>query len=72
MPDHEASEGLDGGRWRSKKKKKKKVHMFYPITCVELLSEKFNCLDEGKIGTLWTPGYVDNLRWRVKTDEDQS
>jgi hypothetical protein len=23
-------------------------------------------LKEGKIGTLWTPGYVDNLRWRVK------
>ena len=38
-----------------------------PITCAELLSRKFSvALKEGKIGTLWTPGYVDNLRWRVK------
>jgi hypothetical protein len=29
-------------------------------------------LKEGKIGTLLTPGYMDNLRWRVETDEDQS
>jgi hypothetical protein len=33
----------------------------YPITCVELLSgENFSCLEEGKIGTLWTPDQVDN------------
>ena len=44
----------------------------YPITCVELLSEEFNASKEGKIGILWTPGYVDKLRCRVKTDEDQS
>ena len=38
-----------------------------PITCAELLSgEILIALREGKIGTLWTPGYVDNLRWRVK------
>jgi hypothetical protein len=44
-----------------------------PITCAELLSgEIFVALKEGKIGTLWTPSYVDNLRWRVKIDEDQS
>jgi len=45
----------------------------YPITCVELLSgDIWIALREGKIGTLWTPDQVDNLRWRVKTDEDQS
>ena len=35
----------------------------YPITCVELLSENLIALMEGKIGTLWTPGHVDDLRW---------
>jgi hypothetical protein len=45
----------------------------YPITCVELLSgEIWIALREGKIGTLWTPDHVDNLRWRVEIDEDQS
>jgi hypothetical protein len=34
-----------------------------PITCAELLSgEIFVALKEGKIGTLLTPGYMDNLR----------
>ena len=32
----------------------------YPVTCAELLNGKFKALMEGKIGTLWTPGYVDN------------
>ena len=32
----------------------------YPITCAELLSGECNALMEGKIRTLWTPGYVDN------------
>ena len=36
----------------------------YPITCAELLS--------GEIGTLWIPDHVDDLRWRVEIDEDQS
>jgi hypothetical protein len=45
----------------------------YPITCVELLSEEiWIALREGKIGTLWTPDHVDNLRWRVKIEKDQS
>ena len=44
----------------------------YPITCAELLTGKRNALMEGKIGTLWTPDHVDDLRCRVKTDEDQS
>ena len=35
-----------------------------PITCAELLNGKFNCLDGRQ--------NVDDLRWRVKTDEDQS
>ena len=44
-----------------------------PITCVEPLSgECLIALREGKIGTLWTPDHVDNLRCRVKIDEDQS
>ena len=35
----------------------------YPITCAELLSEEnLTALREGKIGTLWTPDHVDNLR----------
>jgi len=36
----------------------------YPITCAELLSgENVSvALKEGKIGTLWTPDHVDNLR----------
>jgi len=39
------------------------------ITCAELLNKDIlMALKEGKIGTLWTPGYVDNLRWRVKID----
>jgi len=34
-----------------------------PITCVELLSgEILIALREGKIGTLWTPDHVDDLR----------
>ena len=46
----------------------------YPITCAELLSgENFSvALKEGKIGTLWTPDHVDNLRCRVEINEDQS
>jgi hypothetical protein len=45
----------------------------YPITCVELLNgEIFYLPNEGKIGTLWTPDHVDDLRWRVEIDKDQS
>ena len=44
----------------------------YPITCAELLWRNFNCLEQGKIGILWTPNHVDDLRWRVEIDEDQS
>ena len=45
----------------------------YPITCVELFNrEILNALKEGKIGILWTPGHVDDLRWRLKINEDQS
>jgi hypothetical protein len=48
------------------------THVF-PITCVEPLSEKcLIALRGGKIGTLWTPDHVDDLRWRVEIDEDQS
>jgi hypothetical protein len=44
-----------------------------PITCVELLiGEMIIALREGKIGILWTPNHVDELRWRVEIDEDQS
>ena len=31
----------------------------YPITCAELLNGKCIASMKGKIGTLWTPGYVD-------------
>jgi len=35
----------------------------YPITCAELLSGRIlTVLKEGKIGTLWTPDHMDNLR----------
>ena len=35
----------------------------YPITCAELLSGKMLiALKEGKIGILWTPDHVDDLR----------
>ena len=45
----------------------------YPITCAELLNGEIVYLpNEGKIGTLWTPDQVDDLRWRVEIDEDQS
>ena len=44
----------------------------YPITCAELLSGNLIALMEGKIRTLQTPNHVDDLRWRVKIDEDQS
>jgi len=45
----------------------------YPITCAELLSgENLIALREGKIGILWTPDHVDDLRWRVEIDENQS
>jgi hypothetical protein len=45
----------------------------YPITCVILLNgEIFYLPNEGKIETLWTPDHVDDLRWRVEIDEDQS
>ena len=40
---------------------KKKIAHICPIMCAELLSGEFNCLDKGKIGTLWTPGYVDKF-----------
>jgi len=44
-----------------------------PIMCVELLGGNFSvALREGKIGTLWRPDHVDDLRWRVEIDEDQS
>jgi len=45
----------------------------WPITCTELLSgEMIIALREDKIGTLRTPDHVDDLRWRVEIDEDQS
>jgi hypothetical protein len=45
----------------------------YPITCAELLNrENLIALREGKIGILWTPDHVEDLRWRVEIDEDQS
>ena len=48
------------------------THVF-PIMCFELLSgEILIAFKEGKIETLWTPDHVDNLRCRVKIDEDQS
>jgi hypothetical protein len=44
-----------------------------PITCAELLSgEILIALREGKIGIIWTPDHVDDLRWRVEIYEDQS
>jgi len=44
-----------------------------PIMCVELLSgEILIALREGKIGILWTSDHVNDLRWRVEIDEDQS
>ena len=46
--------------------------MFAQLHVLNYLMGKYNALMEGKIGTLWTPGYVDKLRWRVKIDEDQS
>jgi len=46
----------------------------YPIRCAELLSgeEVLIALREGKIEIRWTPDHVDDLRWRVEIDEDQS
>jgi len=45
----------------------------YPIICAQLLNGRILiALKEGKIGTLWTPDHVDDLRWRVEIDEDQS
>ena len=42
----------------------------YPITCAELLNgEILISLRDGKIRT---PNHLDNLRWRVEIDEDQS
>ena len=44
-----------------------------PIMCAELISGvMIIALREGKIGTLRTPDHVDDLRWRVEIDEDQS
>jgi hypothetical protein len=44
-----------------------------PITCVKLLSRgMLIALKEGKIRILWTLDHVDNLRWSVESDEDQS
>ena len=43
------------------------------ITYAELLSgEILIALREGKIRILWTSDHVDDLRWRVEIDEDQS
>jgi hypothetical protein len=45
----------------------------YPITYVELLNKEiFYLPNEGKIRTLLTLDHVDDLRWRVEIDEDQS
>ena len=44
----------------------------YPITCVKLLSEEFNCLDGRQNWDTLDTRDVDDLRWRVKIDEDQS
>jgi len=50
-----------------------KVSHVYQITCVELLSgEILISLKEGKIGKLWTLDHMDDLRWRVESDKDQS
>jgi len=41
----------------------------YPIICAKLLNGRILiALKEGKIGTLWTPDHVDNLRCRMETD----
>jgi hypothetical protein len=43
--------------------KEKEVTHVCPIMCVELLSgEIWIALKESKIGTLWTPDHVDDLR----------
>ena len=42
------------------------------ITCAKLLSGEFNCLDGRQNWELQTPDHVDDLRWRVEIDEDQS
>jgi hypothetical protein len=45
----------------------------YPITCVELLSRgMLISLKKGKIRILWTPDHMNDLRWRVESDENQS
>jgi len=45
----------------------------YPITYVELLNKEiFYLPNEGKIRTLLRLDHVDDLRWRVEIDEDQS
>ena len=45
----------------------------YLITYVELLNKEiFYLPNEGKIRTLLTLDHVDDLRWRVEIDEDQS
>jgi hypothetical protein len=51
---------------------KKKVHMFTQLHVLNCKWRILIALREGKIRTLWTPDHVDDLRWRVEIDEDQS
>jgi len=70
LPDEEASEGHHGGRWRWRRRKCTCLpnYMCWTAKWGEILI----ALREGKIGILWTPDHVDDLRWRVEIDEDQS
>jgi len=70
LPDEEASEGHHGGRWRWRRRKCTYLpnYMCWTTKWGEILI----ALKEGKIGILWTLDHVDDLRWRVEIDEDQS
>jgi len=51
--------------------KKKKTYMFTQLHVLNCQVGMFSvALMEGKIGILWTPDHVDDLRWRVEIDED--
>ena len=52
--------------------KKKMSHMFAQLHVLNCYVGILISLKEGKIGTLWTPDHVDDLRWRVEIDGDQS
>ena len=58
LPDQEASEGHHGGRWRWRRRR---CTCFPNYMCWTVKVENLNALMEGKIGTLWTPGYVDKF-----------